>query len=207
MKEYHKIKNIFKRDEKTKKLIENRFADPTIEFLKDLPWEFTEKIDGTNIRVGWDGHRVNFYGRTDNAQIPVRLMNRLLELFGGDANEQLFEQKFGNKPVMLIGEGYGAGIQKGGAYSREQEFVLFDVLIDDMYLMRDSVFDIATYFGVPAVPVVVVGTIQEGVDYVKSSPMSLIGTAMSEGLVGRPKFELLDRRGERVIVKIRVCDF
>ena len=64
------------------------------------------KIDGTNIRILWDGHRVTFAGRTDNAQIPAELTNRLFELFGGEVNEELFEQKFGDMPVMLVGEGY-----------------------------------------------------------------------------------------------------
>lgn len=106
MKEYHKIKSLYERDHNTKKLIEGKYTDETIEFLKDNKWEFTEKIDGTNIRILWDGHKVKFAGRTDNAQIPAELTNRLFELFGGEQNEQLFEQKFGNMAVMLVGEGY-----------------------------------------------------------------------------------------------------
>ena len=60
---YHKIETLFERDEKTKKLINGKFRDETIEFLKDNTWVFTEKVDGTNIRVYWDGHRVQFAGR------------------------------------------------------------------------------------------------------------------------------------------------
>lgn len=97
MKEYEKIETIFARDEKTKKLNESIYRNETVKFLKDIDWEFTEKIDGTNIRVVWDGHKVSYYGRTDKAQIPSQLMNRLIELFGGDVNEELFEQKFGEK--------------------------------------------------------------------------------------------------------------
>lgn len=104
LKEYHKIETLFERDEKTKKLIEGKFRNETVEFLKDNIWEFTEKIDGTNIRIYWDGHKVSFYGRTEKAQIPQLLVNRLIELFGGETNEQLFEQKFGDQEVMLIGE-------------------------------------------------------------------------------------------------------
>lgn len=52
MNTYPKIDTIFMRDtEGAKKLIENNFRDPTIEYLKDNVWEFTEKIDGTNIRL------------------------------------------------------------------------------------------------------------------------------------------------------------
>jgi hypothetical protein len=50
------------------------------------------------------------------------------------------------------------------------------------------------------------GTIEEAVEFVKTKPMSTIGTAPMEGLVGRPKMELRDRAGKRVIVKIKVKD-
>lgn len=47
LKEYHKIETLFERDNKTKKLIEGKFTNKTIEYLKDNKWQFTEKIDGT----------------------------------------------------------------------------------------------------------------------------------------------------------------
>ena len=207
MKEYHKIETLFERDEKTKKLIEGKFRNPTVEYLKDNLWLFTEKIDGTNIRILWDGHKVTFAGRTDNAQIPAELTNRLFELFGGEVNEQMFEQKFGETEVMLCGEGYGAKIQNGGLYKDSQDFILFDVMIADNWQPRESINDIARYFNIETVPIVLVGTIQEAVDYVKSKPKSKIGTADSEGLVGRPVLEMQDRTGHRIIVKIKVRDF
>ena len=207
MEEYHKIETLFERDEKTKKLIEGKFRNETVEFLKDVKWQFTEKIDGTNIRVIWDGHKVSFAGRTDKAQIPAELTNRLVELFGGEVNEQLFEQKFGEIPVMLCGEGYGKGIQKGGLYKDSQDFILFDVKIGGNWQPRESVENIAKYFGIDVVPIVLEGTIQDGVEFVKAQPMSKIGTAKSEGLVGRPLVELRDRCTHRLIVKIKVNDF
>ena len=208
MKEYEKIETIFARDEKTKKINEELYRNKTVEFLKDVDWEFTEKIDGTNIRVCWDGHKVSYYGRTDKAQIPSQLMNRLIELFGGETNEEIFEQKFGEKSVMLIGEGYGAKIQKCGAdYREDNDFILFDVCIDNNYLSREDVKGIAEYFGIDVVPTIMIGKLEDGINYVKSKPDSRIGTAKSEGLVARPLLELKDKNGKRVIVKIKVCDF
>ena len=102
--EYNKIETVYRRDEKTKKLVIGEFNNPTLEFCNDLPWTFTEKVDGTNCRIFWDGHTVTFGGRTDKAQMPVPLINRLNELFGGEANAQLFEQKFGETEVILFGE-------------------------------------------------------------------------------------------------------
>lgn len=208
MKEYEKIETLYLRDEKTKRLNESVYRNETVEFLKDIDWEFTEKIDGTNIRIYWDGHKVSYYGRTDRAQIPSQLMNRLIELFGGDTNEEMFEQKFGETPVMLIGEGYGAKIQKGGGdYRQDNDFILFDVFINDNYLSRENVKDIANYFNIDVVPTIMIGKLQDGIDYVKTKPKSKIGVANSEGLVARPLIELRDRCGKRVIVKIKVHDF
>lgn len=208
MKEYEKIETLYVRDDKTKKLVEGKFRNETVEFLKDIDWEFTEKIDGTNIRICWDGHKVSYYGRTNKAQIPSQLMNRLIELFGGDINEEMFEQKFGDTPVMLIGEGYGAKIQKvGGDYRADNDFILFDVCINENYQPRESVKEIANYFNIDVVPTIMIGKLQDGVDYVKSKPKSKIGNTYSEGLVARPLKELKDRTGNRIIVKIKVKDF
>lgn len=209
MKEYHKIETLFKRDPKTKKLIVGEYTNETVEYLKDNVWQFTEKVDGTNIRVYWDGHKVSFGGRTDNAMIPAHLINKLNDLFSGEVNEQLFEQKFGDMPVELFGEGYGPKIQSGGAYRDDVDFILFDVMINDAYLKRESVEDIANYFGINVVPVLLEGTIQDGIDYVMNNLKSTIAVngADLEGVVGRPKVEILDRLGRRAIVKIKRKDF
>lgn len=210
MQKYHKISAVFKRDmEGTKKLMEGVFNDPTVRFLAEsgVPWEFTEKIDGTNIRVHWDGHAVKFGGRTDRAQIPKPLLEKLNAMFGTPEAEELFEQKFGETDIVLFGEGYGPGIQNGGAYRQDVSFILFDAQVGDNFLTRDSVHDIAQCFGIDVVPSVFTGTIEEAVAFVKTAPDSHIGTAKMEGLVGRPVVELRDRLGQRVIVKIKVRDF
>lgn len=207
MREYEKIETLFVRDEKTKKLIEGKYRNETVEFLKDIDWEFTEKIDGTNIRIYWDGHKVQYFGRTDKAQIPSQLLNKLIEHFGGDVNEEMFEQKFGSMEVMLIGEGYGAKIQGcGSLYREDNDFILFDVLINGNYQSRESVKDIAKYFNLDVVPTIMIGKLEDGIKYVKSKPKSKIGNANSEGLVARPLIELRDRTGNRIIVKIKVKD-
>lgn len=210
MREYHKIETVYERDTTgSKKLIEGQFRNPAVEYLKDTFWEWTEKIDGTNIRIHWDGHQVSFGGRTDNAQIPAPLVNRLNDLFGGETNAQLFEQKFGETEITLYGEGYGAKIQKGGGLYNSDgvDFIMFDARVGDLWLTRESVWDIANTFGVEVVPVVLRGDIDDAVKYVRSRPMSTIGTAPMEGLVGRPMVELKDRRGSRIIVKVKVRDF
>ena len=113
-------------------------------------------------------------------------------------NEELFEQKFGDMKVILFGEGYGGSIQKTGKHYRSDvSFILFDVYLPDsnLWLKRDSIEDIAKTFGVDVVPIVLEGTLEEGVDFVKTFPKSTIGTANMEGIVGKPKVDMLDRMG------------
>lgn len=206
--EYTKIPNIFKREEFGKnRIIEGEYATPELEYLANVPWVWTEKVDGTNIRVIWDGHAVSFGGRTDKAQIPANLVNRLNDLFGGTNKEEIFEQKFGETPVILFGEGFGEKIQKGGGLYGPVDFILFDVFCGGMWLMRDSVEDIANTFGIRTVPSVGTGTLPEAVEYVRQHPKSFLRDAEMEGVVCRPVCELSDRRGNRLIVKVKCRDF
>lgn len=210
MKEYHKIETLFERDtEGSKKLMPWKWRSETVAVLADMPWVWTEKVDGTNIRVHWDGHAVTFGGRTERAQIPVELMNYLNRTFKTEEVEQLFEQKFGETEVTLYGEGYGPKIQKGGGlYRADVSFILFDVRVGGWWLMRDGVEDIAKSFGVDVVPVVGVGSLYEAIDFVRKGQVSwLSGKALMEGVVARPAVELFDRSGKRVIVKIKARDF
>ena len=78
MREYHKIETVFNRStDGDKRLIWGDYRNETVEYLAGNIWQFTEKIDGTNIRIHWDGHNVEIGGRTDRAQIPKHLMDYL----------------------------------------------------------------------------------------------------------------------------------
>jgi len=214
MEKYHKIKTLWKREsEKSCNMIIDEYALPEFELLKDLVWIGTEKVDGTNVRVMWNGDKVKFGGKTDNAQMPIYLIDKLNEMFGGETNEQLFEQTFEKDypdsriDVCLYGEGYGAKIQKGGGNYGEVDFVLFDVKIGDSWLQREDVEDIAEKLGVKVVPIVFRGTLQELSDIVATGFNSKWGMFEAEGIVARPRIELKDRKGNRIITKLKYKDF
>ena len=205
---YNKIPNVFKRDIETNKLIEGEAISDEVNYLSKSTWVFTEKIDGTNIGVVWDGYRISYQGRTEKAQIPKHLLDRLEQLFGD--KEEIFEQMFGEKQVILFGEGFGYKIQNGGDYlGKEVDFILFDVYMpdDDIWLERDNLVDIADKLRIRIVPVIFEGTLQQGVTFVKAMPRSLIGKAKMEGVVGKPLIEMRDRRGNRIMVKIKCRDW
>lgn len=208
MDEYHKINTMFKRDMAgNKQIIVGDWADPVLEYLANNQWTFTEKVDGTNIRVHWDGKDVTFGGRTDNAQIPNGVINRLNELFYSTPAKAQLREVFPDGEVTLFGEGYGAKIQSGGNYKQEQDFVLFDVRVGELWLERFNVVDVAEKLNLEVVPVIGQGTLYEAIELVKNNMQSTWGNFEAEGIVARPTTELLDRRGNRVITKIKARDF
>lgn len=208
MKEYHKIQTVFKRDasNNNKTLLYGEYSLPEFEYLKNNTWVFTEKVDGTNIRIMYDDGNIVFGGKTDNAQIPSKLFSRLNEIFLPLISK--FEEIFDTNEVCLYGEGYGAKIQKGGGnYREDQDFVLFDVKIGDFWLLRPDVADIAKKLGLDIVPIVGEGTISEMLELAKTGFNSRWGNFKAEGIVARPKVELKTRNGARLITKIKFKDF
>ena len=62
MSEYHKIETLYVRDEKTFKVDPSQLKNRTYSLIK--AWQFTEKIDGTNIRCIWKNGTLSFGGKT-----------------------------------------------------------------------------------------------------------------------------------------------
>jgi len=203
---YHKIHSLFKRDMKTHRLINGDYSRP--EFENIMVWDVYEKIDGTNIRIGYfpEQQKVKIGGRTENADIPAHLLGILLEKFPLTKFQEIFK----DTPVILWGEGYGPKIQKAGAsYSDSPGFALFDVSINRKFLSRDNLAGIASQFDVHAVPFV--GKMQciDVIEYIANKPESIFSkhSQTTEGVVCTPVYEMYDRRGERIIFKLKCIDY
>lgn len=211
MKEYHKITTVFERDPATnfKKVIDGQWASPEFDCLAPAHWVGTEKIDGMNIRVMWDGERVAFGGKTDRATLPTALYTHLSTVFYAGAFQTIFGE--GVKQVCLYGEGYGKGIQHGGNYlANAVDFRLFDVWVDGLWLSQENMRGIAHSFECETAPVYATGTLIELCDLVREGFYSLFAenkAYIAEGLVMRPGVELQTRRGQRIITKLKHSDF
>jgi hypothetical protein len=224
MKEYPKIQSIYKRDEDTHKFLEGQWALPEFEYLANNQWVWTEKVDGTNIRVIWipEGHDVpfstysdtastpflscgvTFKGKTDNADIPKFLLSKLGEMFPVEKMAGLYP----DTPMCLYGEGYGARIQKGGNYiPTGVSFILIDVLIDGWWLKRLDIQDVASKLEIDVVPIKDYCTIHEAIALVRNGFESRWGKFQAEGLVGKPLIELKNRKGDRIMTKLKTKDF
>ena len=205
MNPYGKTLNVYKRDPESHKLIPGHPASPEIEQLWSIDWELTEKIDGTNIRVIWDPvnypELVIIKGRTEKAQLHLELVKYFRPFELAPKFKEIFPDS--PVPICVYGEGFGAGIQKGGLYSPTKTFSAFDVKVGTVWLPRVDAIEIVEKLGLNFVPIIAHGPLTKAVALVWRGLQSQYGDFYAEGLVARPAFPLLDRRGHRVIVKIK----
>jgi hypothetical protein len=218
MTKYPSIKNVWKRDPDNnyKTLIEGGWASEAFRYLRMAEWCATEKVDGMNIRVIYDpladpnflpDGAVSIGGRTDKAQLPGDLLGTLVDMFPANRLHWTLE---GDCVTTLYGEGYGPGIQKvGGLYREDKSFILFDVKVGSVWLERDNVEAVAKALEIESVPTILYGSLHGLIQAVRSGRTSEIGGegCPMEGLVCRPKVELQDRFGQRIITKIKTKDF
>lgn len=203
---YHKIDSLFMRD-KDGSMLWGEFSRSEFAYLSENTWMFTEKIDGTNIRIMIDtpSRKVTFGGRTDNAQIPARLYTRLAEMFAD--RDRLFDQF--PDGACLYGEGYGDGIQKVGKLYGDIDFILFDVKIGNWWLTRENRETVADSLDIKIVPIRGSGTLRELQGRVEAGVISSLGDTpfFAEGLIAEPVVPLFDRGGRRIITKLKARDY
>lgn len=202
---YPSIKTVYCRDPETRHrtLLDGQFADPSFAYLASNKWTFTEKVDGTNIRVEWDGEVVGFCGRNDHSLIPDHLLDALRRIFNPRKMAEALHQ-----PVVLYGEGYGPGIQKvGRLYRDDPSFVLFDVVVGNRFVARHTVEAIAAHAGIECVPIIGTGTLFDMIARCQEGFASQWGDFNAEGIVARPSIDLWDVKGQRIITKCKHRDF
>lgn len=201
---YPKIETLFIRDKYTFKVLPGKFRYEAFSLINE--WEWTEKIDGTNIFVTYNNDgSISYGGRTSNSQLPKGVISYLDSVI----DQQAFKDHFQEASVIIFGEGYGPKIQKGEGLSPTQKFIVFDIFINGYWLKRPDIEDICNQFGFDVVPLVFNGSLNEAVDMVKNGFVSKLGSrrVMAEGLIGRTKIPLFDHHGKRLITKLKTCDF
>lgn len=212
MKTYQKIQTVYLRDpdNNMKTLLEGQWSKPEFEYLKNNIWYCTEKIDGTNMRILWNGQNVEFKGKTDSADLSNYLMPFLEKTFTPEKMRSVFGDDT-DKQICLYGEGYGKGIQKGGNYMVDRtEFILFDVWIEGWWLLPDALKKIAFDLDISYVPEIGQFTLIEVIDMVRNGFVSNISQNreyVAEGIIAKPLVEMSNRKGERIITKIKHKDF
>ena len=201
--EYPKIVTAFERNPVTRKFIEPLvWKNPSFEAVDN--WLATEKIDGMNIRIIVGEGKVEVRGRTNRATLHPDLVNHCTTLM------ERFAAEF-PVPMVFYGEGFGEGIQTGGAFGKKQ-FRLFDAVrfVGEgkyYWLSQVELSEISDHFCIPMVPCLGFHTIKEMVEMVRHGLPSKLAQINAEGLVAKTLYPLFDSFGSRLIIKIKTKDF
>ena len=209
---YPKILNVFEREpDGERKIIRGQYTSEIFNELKDIDWVGYEKIDGTNIRLCWDGDRVDIRGKKDDSQIPKFLLDALMK-YKTPEYEEIFEKVFGSSPVVVYGEGYGNRIQGCGKFylPDSNDFLGFDVFFcnSGRFADHESMESILHDLGIDPVPLITVGKLSKLIKTVENGITTVVSDSgmLAEGLVARSWYELTANAG-RVICKIKTRDF
>jgi hypothetical protein len=209
----------FVRDKQTNKVKKGQWSDPIFDYLQNAKFIFTEKLDGTNIRLIYQPEqeyhsesgqplkaRVSIKGRSDGAQVNGHLVDWCKTL-----DVEKFVTVFGHRAVCIYGEGVGSGIRKGGLHYGPTHFRAFAIKGPHGFYRADIADDILRKgLGLQVAPVVLEATLNEGIEYMKTGFRTQLGpnpnTFQAEGLVGVPTVPICKPNGERIIVKLKHCD-
>ena len=146
---YGKISAPFGRKCPTDQLVDKTiYAKPwmTIFYEENALMYASEKIDGTNVGIKWDGDRVSFVGHTDKSTFCPRYLDYLNERFGTPQFESVLEEVFGEKPSFIFGEGVSKDYNHHYGYP-DGEFIMYDICCDGKFWNRDPVHNVSKKFG------------------------------------------------------------
>lgn len=206
---YHKIHAPYKRytnGPNKGQFIKHEFSRPWIGMLIDVNWIFQEKIDGTNIRINFvPGQGIRIGGRTDRAQLHPDLVANINALFHEDVLGKMGE--LWPAGVCIYGEGYGAGIQKGGCYRPDKSFIAFDVRVPGHEFAPPQLAEEWILgLGLDFAPIVGIADLQAAEEEAREGITSTFGDFEAEGYILKHHIPLR-ANGERCILKVKCRDY
>jgi len=187
---------------------------------------FTEKIHGTNCRMGYvldtkidrfifaaGSHKI----RREEGGLYWHFMDDkmkgLLSLLWGNgaAFGDILAGGRGAADVVVFGEIFGPGVQDMQYGQKEKSLRVFDICVEGRYINHDDVVKVCNHFGIETVPELYRGpfsleAVAEHTD--GKSTFDVTGKFKGrEGIVITPTVERVDYRGNRVIAKSVSVDY
>jgi len=192
-----------------------RYTD--IENLRNYPDVFdegeevvaTEKIHGTNCRVGivkggWMAGSMRLR-RKRPLDTDMHLNTYWFPWTLPSVRDMLEKLNSRHRQVVLFGEVYGPGIQKGFAYDSiggRPGFRAFDLLVDGDYVDHDRFIRICDEFGVAYAPVLYKGPFSlDNIRQVSEGRTTVGDANIREGVVVRPSTERRHPKVGRLVMK------
>lgn len=200
---YPKIQSPFKRTEKREFLSE--YSLKVFAALSNIEYEVYEKMDGYNIRLYWDGEKVNVAGKSDDTQMPVRHLQYLQTQFTSDKFTDMDQ-------CYLFGELVGESCHTNLYNLKLTEFILFDTyrIQTNAWQSQEYVKKIGDRFSVRTPELLGIATLKTvvGKFYHKTAihDSVMFPGCNAEGVILRPVVDLFLSNGDRVITKLKFKD-
>jgi hypothetical protein len=162
-----------------------------------------------------DGNKILFYIAEADDDLKVKYWEeeKAIAVLGKKKDPNYSSIKMEEVPVYIYGEYYGQGIQKcGGRYHDHNDFRVFDIDAQGWWVPSDIRDAWCKQLGLKTVPFIGIRTIPEFEKMVMDGFTTLVDgvkdpTLIEEGIVARPVIPIKDARGNRIIVKIKYCDY
>ena len=136
------------------------------------------------------------------------------EAINNPTEAAMYKVELEELPIYIYGEYFGEGIQKCGKQYIEKgnKFIVFDIDQQGWWIPKDMRDSICEKLGLETVPFLGVKTLAEIEEMViHGFKTHYEGAAnpnlVEEGIVARPTLPLMDSRGNRIIVKVKTCDY
>lgn len=184
------------------------YREPELEYLSKNLWAYKRKLNGENMRVLWNGEQAIWNGKTNDFQTN----DETTEYMNATFVEEIFEEKFGReKQVLFFGERMAPDSQGNELKLEKVEFVLFDVKIGDTWLEPENLRAVAKYFNIRTCYDFMRAK-DEKKNYIDTLENLINAVTRGdfkewEGIVASPVIGLYNRKGERLICKIKNHDY
>jgi hypothetical protein len=166
-----------------------------------------------------DTNKVQFYGvqasfDTYDEQTKVAKLEAKFDKKDTITSEGLYGVELEEVPIYIYGEYFGTGIQKCGSryIQNGNGFLVFDIQQQGWWTPKDVRDSLCKGLGLETVPFLGVMTLEEIERKVRSGfttqyDKAADPTMIEEGIVARPVIPLCSGNGNRVIVKVKYCDY
>lgn len=181
-----------------KKRSMTKFSSEEFRLLNKNFWYAKRKYDGTNMRIYWDGNRAVWNGKT-NKFTPTK---EIAECMDNLISEEVFEEVFGRKEVMIFGELMGEGIQGNELGIKGLKLIVFDIKIGGIWLQPEDILAISENMGLEACDFVGFGSLEQLIQRIHDGFYRGY-----EGIVVEPAGRFRDCKGNRIICKIKNRDY
>ncbi len=198
--------------------IKNSYDDKTVLVIRkcgyeNIPYIIYEKVDGANFSFITDGTDVITASRNQLVGGEFYNCQSVIDRYS-EQIKQIKNEKFpDSKEIQVYGELYGDKIQKRVDYGTVTDFMVFDIRVDDEYIVPLEVEKIVVDFDIPYVPFMdqfdsLSKALEFDPEFDSMVPLEHKENNPAEGVVIRPRdINIVLPNGNRLILKKKSSKF